>query len=424
MDTIFQPVSWIHSTNIYEVNFRQYTPEGTFNAFRAHLPRLKSMGVELLYFMPVTPISFAKRKGSLGSYYACSDYTSINPEFGTMEDFKALVKEVQSLGMKVMIDIVANHTGWDHRWTREHPEYYRKNLDGEFFDAHGWDDVIDLNYDNPDLRKAMIDMMLFWIKECDIDAFRCDMAMLVPVDFWKEARTACDGQKKLFWFAECEDIAYHEVFDATYTWKFLHSMEAFWRKSIDINGLQGVLKTYNETFPPHAFRAYFTSNHDENSHSGSEYDRMGEAAKAFAVLCFTWNGIPFIYSGQELPSRKTIAFFERDPIEWTGTFELNDFYKTLLDLKKRSAALRAVDSSSFMIQTNAADYVFSYLRKNGDAEVLVFLNLSDHPVTVSTSHPYIRGSFKDIFNDTTYDFYQTKSITIEQWGYAVLEKLI
>lgn len=423
MDTIFQPVSWIHSTNIYEVNIRQYTAEGTFNAFCEHIPRLKEMGVELLYMMPVTPISVAGRKGSLGSYYACNDYTSINPEFGNMDDFKNLVKKAHDAGLKIMIDIVANHTGLDHKWTREHPEYYRKNMHGDFFDAHGWDDVIDLNYDNYDLRQAMIENLLFWIRECDIDAFRCDMAMLVPIDFWKEARIACDKVKRVFWFAECEDIAYHEVFDATYTWKFLHAMEAYWRKALDLKGLQNLLQAYNENFPSWAFRAYFTSNHDENSHSGSEYVRMGDAVKAFAVFCCTWNGIPFIYTGQELPNYKTIDFFERDPIEWNGKYDLADFYRSLFFLKKRNNALKAVDAATFLLHTNASDYVLSYLRKNGDDEVLVLLNLCDHPVTVLMEHPFVRGCFKDIFTNEPCDFSKTKNVAIEAWGYKVLEKI-
>ncbi len=151
MSAAFHPVEWSYTSNIYEVNLRQYTPEGTISAFSRQMPRLREMGIDILWFMPITPISVEKRLGSLGSYYACSDYMSINPEFGTLDDFAQLVKDAHALGFKVIIDIVANHTGWDHRWTREHPDYYRRNLEGKFFDAHGWADVIDLNYDNPEL---------------------------------------------------------------------------------------------------------------------------------------------------------------------------------------------------------------------------------------------------------------------------------
>src|SRR5688500_3612468 len=230
MNEPFKPVPWSHNTNIYEVNVRQYTQEGTFRAFEKELPRLKDMGVEILWFMPITPISKEKRLSVLGSYYACSDYTAINPEFGDLADFKALVQAAHSLHMKVIIDWVANHTGWDHIWTKQHPEYYRRDMHGNFFDPHGWADVIDLNYDHPVLHKAMISAMEFWVRECNIDGFRCDMAMLVPLNFWRSARTHLDSIKKLFWLAECEEINYHEVFDATYAWKLLHKMEAYWRR--------------------------------------------------------------------------------------------------------------------------------------------------------------------------------------------------
>jgi alpha-amylase len=215
----FRPPGWICHTNIYEVNTRQYTREGTFNAFAAELPRLQNMGVETLWFMPITPISVYKRIGSLGSYYACSDYNAINPEFGNLEDFKRLVGSAHGMGFKILVDWVGNHTGWDHRWTREHPDYYKKDSSGNFYDSNGWNDVIDLDYSNPALREAVIQAMLFWVQQCDIDGFRCDMAMLVPLDFWKQARSRIDPVKKLAWLAECEEAAYHEAFDASYTWK-------------------------------------------------------------------------------------------------------------------------------------------------------------------------------------------------------------
>src|SRR5579872_156864 len=343
MSDDFHPVEWSYTNNIYEVNLRQYTPEGTIQAFARHLPRLRDMGIGILWFMPITPISREKRLGSLGSYYACSDYTSVNPEFGTVDDFARLVSDAHGMGMKVMIDVVANHTGWDHHWTKEHPDYYRRNQEGDFFDPHGWVDVIDLNYDNPVLRKAMIGVMKYWVEHCDVDGFRCDMAMLVPLDFWREARLALDRLKPLFWLAECEEVAYHQVFDATYTWRLLHKVEAIWRKECGLSGLDEVFGSYSSQFPAHAMRVYFTTNHDENSHSGSEYERMGEAAILFAVLCATWDGLPLIYSGQELPNKKRLKFFDKDCIDWNGPIGLQDFYRALLGLRRRNRALRAGD---------------------------------------------------------------------------------
>jgi alpha-amylase len=424
MSSDFQPVDWSFDTNIYEVNLRQYTPEGTFTAFTKELPRLRKMGIEILWFMPITPISVQKRLGTLGSYYSCSDYTATNPEFGTVEDFKNLVHAAHLLGFKVIIDWVANHTGWDHRWTKEHPEFYRVNAEGNFFDANGWEDVIDLNYYNGSLRSTMIEAMRFWIKECDIDGFRCDMAMLVPLDFWRQARHALDEEKKLFWLAECEEIIYHDVFDATYSWKLLHTMEALWRKEIRVSGLRDVLQQYHQQFPPGAFHALFTTNHDENSHSGSEYERMGDAAEAFAVLCCIWNGIPLIYSGQELPNLKRLKFFDKDLIPWSGQYELHNFYMEMLQLRKRNKAMRAGDPAvtTFYLQTNFVENVFAFCRKSGDAEVFVIINFSGASISAEISDPLLKGQFKNIFTSEIFNAGQKKSINMEAWDFGVFEK--
>ena len=424
MSDVFRPVEWIRSSNVYEVNLRQYTPEGTIEAFARHLPRLKDMGIEILWFMPITPISRERRLGSLGSYYACSDFTAVNPEFGSLEDFAGLVRQAHELGMKVLLDLVANHTGWDHRWTREHPEYYRKNAEGQFYDGHGWADVIDLNYDNPDLCRAMIEVMKFWIGHCDIDGYRCDMAMLVPLPFWREARTEVDKQKKLFWLAECEEIAYHEVFDATYTWKFLHKMEAVWRKETDVYGLEEVLHYYDTMFPPGGMRVYFTTNHDENSHSGSEYERMGDAAKPFAVLCCTWNGLPLIYSGQELPNLKRLKFFDKDQIDWTGNCSLHEFYKTLLALRRRNPAMRAGDPAvtTHLLNVQEGNRCLAFARRSGDDQVVVVLNISPGPLNLAVSELLLQGCFADIFTGRVFESAALPTINLEPWGYAVLEK--
>lgn len=425
--TEFTTVLWANDSNIYEVNLRQYTAQGSFNAFIKELPRLKDMGVEILWFMPITPISKEKRLGTLGSYYACSSYVQTNPEFGTVTDFKNLVAAAHELGFKVLIDWVANHTGWDHEWTHTHPEFYRKNLEGAFFDAHGWNDVIDLNYDNEALWQVMIAAMEFWLRECNIDGFRCDMAMLVPLDFWKAARRHLDGIKKLFWLAECEEINYHEAFDASYTWKWLHKMEAFCRKEIGIDGLDEVLDYYNSTFSPLALRAFFTSNHDENSHSGSEYERLGDSAKAFAVFCCTWNAIPLIYSGQELPNKKRLKFFDKDFIDWTGDCLLHDFYKKLLTLRKNNPALKAgcPDVITARLHTDANHFVFAFLRSHTITgnEVLVLLNLSDQDkLLVHINGEALSGTYTNLFSNAKQDFGADQQFALRPWEYQVYSK--
>lgn len=423
MATHFKTVEWAATANIYEVNLRQYTPEGTFAAFQKELPRLRNMGINILWFMPVTPISIEKRQGSLGSYYACSHYSKVNEEFGNIEDFKRLIISAHDLDFKVIIDLVANHTGYDHIWTKEHPEFYKRNNEGNFYDAHGWIDVIDLDYNNKHLWEAMVGEMSSWIKECDIDGFRCDMAHLVPLDFWSYARTMLEADKKLFWLAESEVPEYHQVFDATYGWELLHTLEALYKKSGGMHNLQEVLKKYDAAFPPNALHLFFTSNHDENSHSGSEYERMGDGAKAFAVLCATWkNSLPLIYSGQEMPNKKRLKFFEKDEIEWTGEYLLHDFYKKLLSFKNSCSALRAGDVQviSVIINTNAPENIFAFIRKYEDEEVLVILNLSDSSrLRFKITDDFINGRFTSVFSGVKADISSLTTFEMQKWEYQV-----
>jgi alpha-amylase len=425
MNIDFKPVEWSHTTNIYEVNVRQYTKEGTFNAFTKELLRLKEMGVRTLWFMPVYPIGKERRKGTAGSYYSIQNYTQVSADYGTLEDFGNLVKTAHTLGFKVMLDWVANHTSWDHVWTKTHPDFFSKDNMGNFRPPFpDWEDVIDLNYDNKELWHEMIKDMKFWVNEFDIDGFRCDMAHLVPLDFWRQARKEIDLIKPLFWLGETEESNYHSVFDASYTWEFLHKTESYWRKETSIAGLDSVLNKYDTAFPPGALRIYFTSNHDENSHSGSEYERMGDLAKAFAVLCATWNSIPLVYSGQELPNKKRLKFFDKDEIGWTGSYELHDFYKTLLTLHSAHPALRAGDDKvkTFRIKTSDDTDVFAYLRKNSDKEVLVLLNLSPNNNLFTITDEMVSGSFENVFTNTVNDFSAEKKIEIPAWEYLVYEK--
>ena len=426
MNYSFKPLDWTHNTNIYEVNIRQYTPEGTFKAFANELPRLRDMGVETLWFMPVTPIAQKNKKGVLGSYYAASDYTSINAEFGTLDDFRTLVKQAHALGFKVIIDWVANHTGWDHKWTKEHPDYYEKDpITDNFKIASGMDDIIELNFHNGELVRAMIDAMKFWITECDIDGFRCDLAFWVELDFWQKARKELDAVKPLFWFGELDPLEHPEymgTFDVAYTWTWMHKTEQFYNKRLAIKDLDTVLKQY-DALGNESMRAWFTSNHDENSWNGSEYEKYGDMAKALAVFCCTWNGIPLVYSGQELPNLKRLKFFEKDEIKWTGNNELHGFYKKLLNLHTSNAALRAGDDNSQTqrINTNDGEHVYAYRRKNENADILVILNFSDIEIRVSLNEN-VPGEFREIFSSQPANFSNGQDFIMKPWGYLVFEK--
>jgi len=424
----FKKADWIHNTDVYEVNIRQYTSEGTFNAFARELPRLKEMGVSTLWFMPITPIAQKNKKGSLGSPYACSDYTSINPEFGTLEDFKALVKLAHSMGFKVIIDWVANHTGWDHTWTTTHPDYYKQDSStNDFKIASGMDDIIELNYNNPELRKAMIAAMLYWVKECDIDGYRCDLASWVNLDFWLEARTELEKTKTLFWLAESDPIDhpnYYQAFDACYTWAWMHKTEDFYKTDQDLHKINTVMHQYNSIENQLDIPLWFTANHDENTWNGTEYEKYGDAAKALAVFSFTRNGIPLIYSGQELPNLKRLKFFDKDVIEWNGKYQLQDFYKTLLTLHKNNPALKTADSAAitYDLWNSTPDNVIAFIRKNGDREVLVLLNLSKQAVHCTIKDDHLTGKFTDVFNKVPADFTIVKNFDIQPWQYLVYEK--
>jgi len=425
MNHDFKPLDWTHSTNIYEVNIRQYTKEGSFKAFRKELPRLKDMGIKTLWFMPITPISQKNKKGVLGSYYAASDYTSVNPEFGTLDDFRILVHDAHNLKFKVIIDWVANHTGWDHKWTIEHPDYYEKERStGDFKRASGMDDIIELNFHNQDLVIAMIDAMKFWVSEADIDGFRCDLAFWVELDFWQRARKELDAIKPLFWFGELDPLEHPEymgTFDAAYTWKWMHKTEEFYKQGLSINILESVLKEY-DAIGDASMRAWFTSNHDENSWNGTEYEKFGDMAKPLAVFSCTWDGIPLIYSGQELPNLERLKFFEKDEIKWTGTNKLHDFYKTLLNLHSINPSLLAGDpwSTTIIIHTPDAPNVFSYLRKNKEHEVLIILNFSNVPVSFSIDVP---GKFKEVFSNVEKDFGVSRNFEMKAWEFFIFEKI-
>lgn len=424
----FKKAPWINNTDVYEVNLRQYTGEGTFNAFLKEMPRLKEMGVSTLWLMPITPIAQKNKKGSIGSPYACSDYTSINPEFGTLSDFKEFVMIAHSMGFKLIIDWVANHTGWDHIWTVTNPDYYKIDPNtNDFKIASGMDDIIELDYQNPALRKAMIDAMQYWVAECDIDGFRCDLAFWVELGFWLEARAELETTKTLFWLAEADGIDhahYYQAFDAIYTWTWMHKTERFYKDNWDVDSLKHILYHYNSIGDKTAIKLWFTSNHDENSWNGTEYEKYGDAAKAFAVHSFTWNGIPLIYSGQELPNLKRLEFFEKDVIEWNGQYELHEFYKTLLTLKKTNPALRTGDDAvaTHMVNATANESLIAYLRKNGENEVLVFLNMTKHEIAFYTEDERLTGIYTDVFNGDKIDLTVSRHFELPAWQFRVFEK--
>jgi glycosidase len=417
---------WAKNANIYEVNIRQYTPEGTFEAFQKHLPRLKDMGVDILWFMPIFPISETKKKGSLGSYYAVSDFRTTNPKFGTIEAFKSVIDEAHKLGMKVILDWVPNHTGWDHVWIKNHPDYYTKDSTGNIIDplnehgqSMGWTDVADLNYDNHNMRKNAVEDMLFWVNTYNIDGFRHDMAMLVPLDFWKETMPQLRSAKPdIFMLAESEvhDHLNQDCFHAIYGWSLHHTLNDIAKGKKRASAID---EWYNNERPKAQKGQYmqFTSNHDENSWSGSEIERMGEAHRAFAVLVNTIDGIPLTYSGQEEPMPKRLEFFEKDDIGFKD-YAYAEFYKTLNTLKHDNPALWNGDYGGKLQRIMKNDDVFSFERKKDDNKITVIINLSKFKQNIMADRP-ISGT--DMFTRSKINFKEGDSIALLPWEFLIIK---
>jgi len=417
-----QVVGWAENASLYEINIRQYTPEGTFEAFGRHLPRLKELGVDVLWFMPVTPISEKNRKGTLGSYYAVKDYRKVNPEYGTMEDFKAVVDEAHRLGFKVIIDWVANHTGWDNPWIEEHPDWYTQR-DGQIVSpVEDWSDVADLNYDNREMRRYMIESMLYWVREAGIDGFRCDMAGMVPVDFWEEARVALDSVKPVFMLAEAwEPALTRKAFDACYGWDLHHLMNDLAQGKKDGTELPAYFAKVDSQYTERTIVLNFIDNHDENSWSGSVPERMGAAFPVYAVMAYTVPGMPLLYSGQEAGLNKRLPFFEKDSIDWNLQPQLAGFYRKLNDLKRNCAALKAgVHGGEFRILNQDNEkHVFAYERKQGEQQVVVVLNLTGEEQKCTLAEE-IAGNFTEYFSGTAAD--GLKEFDLPANGYRVFVK--
>lgn len=416
-------VDWSKNANIYEVNIRQYTEEGTINAFREHLPRLKEMGVDILWLMPVQPIGELNRKGSLGSYYSVKDYKAVNPEFGTMQDFKNLVNEAHEMGMYIILDWVANHSSWDNTWAIEHPEYYVKNDDGTFHSPFDWTDVIEFDYNNPAMRDSMTRALKFWVEEADIDGYRCDVAGMVPTDFWNDAVVQLKQIKPVFMLAEDEDnlSLLEHAFDMNYNWKLLHLMNDMAKGEKNVKDLWAHINWNNQTYAPDDYRMNFITNHDENSWNGTVKERMGDAAKAFAVLTYTIPGMPLVYSGQEAGNEKALRFFEKDTIDWSQ-IPYQDFYTTLNRLKEQNRALWNGTSGGTMIDISAPgnDNLFAILREKDKNKVVVVINFSDKESVFLANSMAAFGTYKEVFTNESVKISEFTQINMKPWSYLVL----
>lgn len=413
---------WSYQAVVYEMNVRQYTPEGTFAAAARELPRLKELGVDVVWLMPIYPIGIKERKGTLGSYYAISDYCAVNPEFGTMADFDAFLAEAHRSGLRVILDWVANHTSPDARWIGEQPaDWYVRDSLGNTVVQYDWTDIAKLNYDNADMRDAMRRSMRFWLDK-GVDGFRCDMACEVPISFWRETLPALRREyPERYFLAEGEDPELHvDAFDASYAWELHHLLNDIAQGKKGVADLQTYIEKDAGANPAEAFRLMFTSNHDENSWAGTEFERMGDAARVMALLTFTLpNGQPLIYTGQEIGFDHRFAFFEKDPVPaWTAN-DFTDFYRSLIRLRHGNPALAAGERGGRIVcpTNDAPEQVMLFARRVGENEVLVAANLSASDAVLTLP-----------FDDARHEFFTGQRYaggertTIPAWGWLVFAR--
>ena len=445
---------WTYGSVVYEVNVRQFSPEGTFRGVEAQLPRLKDLGVDILWLMPMYEIGTQERKGTLGSYYAISDYTKVNPEFGTMEDFEQLLRAAHAMGFKVILDWVANQTAPDHVWMKEMPaDFYERDAAGNAIWEYDWTDTRSLNYENRDVWAAQDKAMRFWLEK-GVDGFRCDAAGEVPADFWYGILPQLNKDyPDIYLLAEAERDNLADpvtTFDANYAWELHHLLNGLAQGSKTVQDLKDYVSRDAARFPKEAFRLTFTSNHDENSWSGTEFERQGAAANACAVLCFTLPGSqPLIYTGQEIGLNRRLAFFEKDPITDWSPNEYTTFWKTLVDLKHNNPALQAGERGGDIVWWDAPEGWVAFHREVKDNMVIVianfgqaqpqeavsaasegdgnrpagetvaqpFRNLQAAPITMTLN---LRGEYTDVFKGT--DITIPAQITLAPGEYRVLVK--
>ncbi len=414
---------WSKNASIYQLNTRQFSEEGTFRAAAKQLPRIKALGTDIIWLMPIHPIGEKNRKGTLGSPYSVKDYFGVNPEYGTLEDLKAFVDDAHAMGMYVILDWVANHTAWDNPMHIEHPEWYERDWDGDFRPTPWWDwsDIIDLDYSNPDLREYMTDALKYWVRDVGIDGYRCDVAGFVPLDFWNNVRKELDAIKPVFMLAEWETRDLHaEAFDMTYAWT--------WQEAIHgvVNGHNGLDKLFvyyswrERAYPPEAYRMTYVSNHDANAWQHTQFEAYGDGLEAAIVLSVVGDGMPLIYNGQEAGNPKRLKFFEKDPIEWRE-HPIGDLYQKLFALKKANTTLWNGQWGATMLRVwnTQPEKVLSFVRANEKDKVFAVINLSDETQSSSFSDAPFEGAYTEYFSGDEVEITASTELTLDPWSYRV-----
>ncbi|MEM9302233.1 MAG: alpha-amylase family glycosyl hydrolase [Pseudomonadota bacterium] len=418
--------AWSRDAVIYQLNTRQFSPEGTFNAAREQLPRIKALGADIIWLMPIHPIGEKNRKGTLGSPYSVKDFRAVNPEFGTLEDFRAFVDAAHDLGLYVIIDWVANHTAWDNHLATEHPDWYERDWAGNFRPTPWWDwsDIIDLDFSEPGVREYMTEALKYWVAEVGIDGFRCDVAGYVPLDFWENVRAELDAIKPVFMLAEWETRDVHaRAFDASYAWSWKNAMQGIAAGESDVGALFGYYSGNESAWPMDAYRMMYIANHDQNSWDGTMFEIYGDVLEPAIVLSVTGEGIPLIYNGQEAGNEKRLEFFEKDPIEWRE-HPIGELYRQLFALKKANQALWNGSAGARMVQVvnSAPSQVFSFVREKDGNAVFVVLNFSAEPQRVQfTDGPYA-GAWTGYFSTASLTANADTTLELAPWSYRVFTR--
>jgi glycosidase len=421
-----QHPEWSRDAAIYELNTRQFTAAGTFAAAEAELPRLKALGVDIIWLMPVHPIGEKNRKGSLGSPYSVRDYYGVNPEFGSLDDLKQFVARAHELGLYVIIDWVANHTSWDNGLTETNPDWYARDWKGEFHPTpwSDWSDIIELDFSRPGLRQYMTEAMKYWVSEIGVDGFRCDVAGYVPLDFWERLRAELTEIKPVFMLAEWESRDVHaRAFDASYAWSWYHTLHDVAQGKADVGGISGYYARNQKAWPADSMRLVFVSNHDENSWNGTQFEQFGSALENAIALSVVGEGMPLVYNGQEAGNEKRLAFFEKDPIEWRD-HPVGELYRKLLGLKKRNQALWNGGWGGKManVPNNNPGKVFSFVRARGNHGVFAVFNFSAESLSVTFRESLHHGEFRDFSSGKNVQLGGTDVLDMEPWSYRLFVK--
>jgi len=418
---------WSRNAVLYQINTRQFTPEGTFAAAQKELPRLKKLGVDILWLMPIHPIGEVNRKGALGSPYSVRDYYAVNPEFGTEDDLRAFIDAAHAQGFKVILDLVANHTAWDNALASEHPDWYEKTWDGHFRPTPWWDwsDIIDLDWSKPGVREHVGKAMEYWVREFGVDGYRADVAGYIPIDFWDTMRARLDAIRPVFMLGEVQQTVHHRAaFDATYAWDWHHTTKRIAKGEADATALFGYYAENESLWPREAMRMTYIENHDSNAWEGTLYENYGDALPAMTALAFTGEGLPLIHNGQEACNAKRLEFFEKDPIDWSQGEDCayGDLLARLIAFRDANPALANGQWGARMSQVvnDKPQQLFGWVRQQDGNKVVGLFNLSDRPVEAELADGLAAGTYVEFGSGDAVTIAAGDTVSLPAWGFRLL----